>query len=487
MHNMGSRYFSLFLFIISLSVTVLIPFKIWGYNFMPPSDAKRHVGKVFADKGWSEILVMREEFAGFDHNRGWHSLLRAVQILGLNAEELLFFSVAFTFFIFVGTGWLIFGKNPTAWMGAMSIGVLTGSPTRFMQGRPFLLSSAAFLFFQYVWDKDTKWSSVKRAIITFLVMFPTVYLHGGWHLFALLPIVLLGCGRIRDAILAGLAWIFGSVSAGILTLRPMEFLYKQLMVSFASTGEADRLRFLVAEYQPVISITPLLILAVVLLLPNELKKMQTHGIPTDVMAVLICWVLGVMNGRFWWDWGNVALMYVLAKRFSTCSFLQSAESPKPGQAAAVGFSLALGMWLLFTVDVNSRWSNHDFVDSLRLDDPDHVDWLPEEGGILFSNDMTVFYDTFFHNPRAGWRYILGFEATFMPEEDLEIFRNIQFFGAAHPNVFDPWVERMTYADRLILRGVKASRPPVEGLEWNYIAFRTWSGRLPREAGTESIL
>jgi len=53
-------------------------------------------------------------------------------------------------------------------------------------------------------------------------------------------------------------------------------------------------------------------------------------------------------------------------------------------------------------------------------------WLPEKGGILYSSDMTIFYQTFFKNPNADWRYILGFEPALMPDEDFRCFNKIMW-------------------------------------------------------------
>jgi len=38
---------------------------------------------------------------------------------------------------------------------------------------------------------------------------------------------------------------------------------------------------------------------------------------------------------------------------------------------------------------------------LTQDNPDLNGWLPEKGGILYSSDMTVFYQTFFKESQCG--------------------------------------------------------------------------------------
>jgi hypothetical protein len=89
--------------------------------------------------------------------------------------------------------------------------------------------------------------------------------------------------------------------------------------------------------------------------------------------------------------------------------------------------------------------------------------------------MGVFYQTFYKNPHAPWRYILGFEPTFMPPDDLQIYRNIQRnFGAY--KAYQPWVKKMRPEDRLVIRSGPAAAPGVEGLEWHYTARDLWLGR-----------
>ena len=82
-----------------------------------------------------------------------------------------------------------------------------------------------------------------------------------------------------------------------------------------------------------------------------------------------------------------------------------------------------------TSDLNSRWTKPDVAVSLG-DGTSRLDgWMPEPGGILYSADMTIFYQTFFKNPNADWKYILGFEPTFMPAEDFDIYHKMNGISA----------------------------------------------------------
>ena len=55
--------------------------------------------------------------------------------------------------------------------------------------------------------------------------------------------------------------------------------------------------------------------------------------------------------------------------------------------------------------------------------------MPGQGGVLYSADMTVFYQTFFKNPNGDWRYILGYEPAFMPDADFQVFHRCSGISA----------------------------------------------------------
>ena len=93
--------------------------------------------------------------------------------------------------------------------------------------------------------------------------------------------------------------------------------------------------------------------------------------------------------------------------------------------------------------------------------------------------MTMYYETFYNNPHGEWRYILGHEPALMPAEDLKVYREIQFYKHTIDSLFDPWVNKIRPEDRLILYRGKSSRPDIPQLEWKYVAYNTWSGRVPK--------
>ena len=76
----------------------------------------------------------------------------------------------------------------------------------------------------------------------------------------------------------------------------------------------------------------------------------------------------------------------------------------------------------------ARSDRFDTVLDLSFTRPGLAAWMPEPGGIVYSPSLDVFFRTFYANPRADWRYLLGFEPGIMPREDRRILREIQRSG-----------------------------------------------------------
>ena len=92
--------------------------------------------------------------------------------------------------------------------------------------------------------------------------------------------------------------------------------------------------------------------------------------------------------------------------------------------------------------------------------------MPEKDGILYATDMTIFYQTFSKNPTGDWRYILGFEATPVRNEDFEVYCKVRWnFGDV--KAYAPWLLKMKPGDRLVIRGGRTLPAQYPQLEWNY--------------------
>jgi hypothetical protein len=98
--------------------------------------------------------------------------------------------------------------------------------------------------------------------------------------------------------------------------------------------------------------------------------------------------------------------------------------------------------------------------------------------------MTIFYQTFYKNPNADWRYVLGYEPALMSDEDFKVYQDV-LWNFGDPRAYQPWVEKMRPQDRLVIRSPRSSPPNIPELEWNYGVSGIWIGRLPQTSTTPS--
>jgi hypothetical protein len=189
------------------------------------------------------------------------------------------------------------------------------------------------------------------------------------------------------------------------------------------------------------------------------------------------WVLGWVSLRFWSDWGLPAVLVLMALQIQGLSIERVPENASkrllPAAAACAMCVLAL------SANVDGRWApQHRRY--LALFNPAARDALPAAGGILYSDDMAIFFQGIYRLPHAPFRYMVGFEPALMPTEDLALYRAMTDRRNRVPEMYEVWVRRMRKEDRMILEttGMR-DPPPVLGLEWHYIPPTYWSGRLPR--------
>nr|HPG00629.1 hypothetical protein [Kiritimatiellia bacterium] len=182
--------------------------------------------------------------------------------------------------------------------------------------------------------------------------------------------------------------------------------------------------------------------------------------------------------RFWVDWGLIAMMVWMAQEFEGV-LAESLPIDAPRRLLVCALACA-ALYFGTTSDLQARWTKSLSIEYLDAADPRLAEWMPGENGTLYSGEMAVFFRTFFKNPQAPWRYILGFETGLMPEQDLDILRTLQLtYG--DPRAYEPWVRRMRFEDRLVIMDPPDRRPRIPELEWFYAVRNTWIGRLPRQA------
>ena len=138
--------------------------------------------------------------------------------------------------------------------------------------------------------------------------------------------------------------------------------------------------------------------------------------------------------------------------------------------------IAVPLYLDATNDLGRRYTSSLDEPFLRADDAKLQGWFPGKNGIFYADNMRLFYNTFYANPQADWRYIVGFEPALMLPEDLKVYRAIQRNGRA-PDAYEPWIKKMRPQDRLAVES--PYQPALPALEWNR-SGNFWIGRLPRK-------
>lgn len=461
-------------------VLILIPLRIIGYGYLPSDDALRHSAKVVSGKDWNEILVLRDDIT-MDSHPGWHAILGFVHgRVNCDTDGLVAFSVVFLFVLFCIIPALSLPR-PEAWLITLLV-VLLANLTfiiRLLLGRPYIFSMAVVVILCFLWPHlRNKKIPYKIMLILTLLFAASTWIHCSWHLFALpvLCFFLAREWRVSFRIMA--CAILGIALGALLTGHPYIFLQQTLLHTIRAFSSHQLQRMLVSEFQPFTG-NSMMVIAITLMIGWRYMRgaWSRKSIDNPVFILAISgWVLGFVSVRFWLDWGMPAACVWMGREF--CDVLENKIDFFSWRRFLLTLAVAGTLYVGITNDVNSRWTWNLTKEYLSAHDPEQKEWLPEAGGIIYSDDMRIFYYTFYKNPHAPWRYILGFEPTLMPEEDLEILRNIQWnFGAG--KAFQPWVKKMQTEDRLILRGGKKTPPDIPGLEWHYAATGIWVGRLPK--------
>jgi len=482
------RYIPLSVWIVVVFTIIVIPLKIIGYGFLPMDDALRHAAKAVSGKSWQQILVMRDDFP-IDPSPGWQKILDWVRHSswvhnwsGGETEALVVFSII-ALMLLVTLSALPWLRRPEAWLAALFAAaiLIPACTTRFARGRPYLLTDAVLITILFLWSRQSEDRPRRLALIfTPLLVAASAWIHGSWYLLCLPGAAILLAGFWRSAFWYGGCWLAGSFLGCALTGHPVEFMFQAMRHVFGAFGHFVVNRQLEPEWYPSDGEVPAVLAVVVLLMCRKIFlgwNPRTLLNPVFMMMVL-GWLLGLKVRRFWWDFGTPAFMVWVALELQ--GHFENHLSLDSARRLLVTLGIAAGFFLGFTSDRDSRWTANLATEYLTPETPGIAGWLPGNGGIVYNSDMDVFYLMFFKNPTADWSYVLGFEPGLMRTDDLDTLRKIQWNHGAAFAAYEPWVKKMRFADRMILRASGGNAPDIPGLEWHYAASGLWIGRLPQK-------
>ncbi|MCF7854631.1 MAG: hypothetical protein K9N51_07535 [Candidatus Pacebacteria bacterium] len=478
------------LLVVTLSVVVLflIPLKIIGYGYLPEDDALRHAAKAVAGKPWREILVLDPVFK-VDVHEGWHATLGAVhRLTGINAESLAVLSVVVMALVFLVPA-AFRRSRPEAWVAALLLMIvaLPAYTVRIMTGRPYLVQVAMILLICATWQHFRAPAKNKRYLGFFIILVAlSVWMRSTWYLYSIPAFALVLAREWKATIVFTTAVGIGSILGGLATGTPLLFLSQGIIFMVHAALRDVEADIMVGEMQPFAGYAgTLLALAAVALWGRLNGKLSGRAFDTPVFyLMLVTWMLGFVAAKFWLEFGFPAALIWLQTRFSDQLDGHPAMDYDKAPRLALSAFLCVALFLAVTSDHDGRWTNTLRREYLDMNNPDHRPWLPDQGGILYSSSMRLFFNTFLANPNGEWRYMLGFEPGLMPKEDQTIYHRIVLNGFAS-EAYQPWVDKMRPEDRLILRRRHNNPPTIPELEWDYTIDNHWCGRLPRRESDEN--
>jgi hypothetical protein len=472
------RYAPLTVWAVVILTLLFISLRIIGSGFLPGGDARRHVAKAFTEKPYTETVVMRPEYT-MDHSPGWEWLLGLLhRVAGWDTDALMSFSIIATLLcVFLAPlPWL---RRPEAWLAAL-LAQMVAIPelmNRLTQARPYLLTEGILIGLLLAWSKEgPEKPSRLKIVLTSLALALSVWVHGAWYLWVLPLAAFFLAGRWRTGLWLTTCWIAGTAGGAVLTGKPIEFLKQAVLIALAVSREQIPQWILVGEFRPSYGeFSTLAMVMIVSLYRNQQDRHAKNPLQGPIFwLIAICWILGFKADRFWADWGVPAVLVWLALQFQEL-MTRAWETTSWKRAMAVSL-LAVPLFWHSTNDLDRRYTgslSEVFVDAKQ---PALQGWLPEPRGVFYTAHMEFFYNTFYKNPQAEWRYILGMEPALMPDSDLGIFRLIQMSQYSF-KAYEPWIQKMHPGDRMEIPC--ASQPNLPQLEWTNAVAGIWIGRLPK--------
>ena len=472
--------------LLALAAVGTAPLRILAQGFLPGDDALRHAAKAVSGRPWTEVLLLRPDIT-LDSNPGWHALLGALhRWTGLDALDLVLFSVVALFILF-SLGPILLLRRPEAWL--LSLALLCVADTlyieRLVSGRPFLLTSAIVPLVCLLWPRLEE--PRHRGVLALFTVCGTLaaWIHGSYYLLALPVLALFVARRWTAGWRLAAAFGAGTLVGALLTGHPVGHLRQMLLHGYLAVGLPRPAASLVTEFQPFDG-RAVAAAGFLALLVWRASRRRGTDVPWRDPAVIMAagfWSFGFVAARFWFDWAVPALLALAAVEFQDALERRS-EASAPRAALVTAAGIAVLLLLVTGADLQRRWSDQVGRPFLSRENPTHAPWLPEPGGIAYSGEMGVFYALFFKNPDAPWKYVLGFEPAIMPPADYLVYCEIKRTKGV-TEAYLPWLSRMRPEDRLYVQSRSNAPPPIPGLEWFQPAYTIWAGRLPHH-GPESL-
>jgi hypothetical protein len=458
---------------------ILTPIRILSLGYFPLDDAKRHAAKVISGKSWQDILVLRDDIK-MDSHPGWNLFLQSIHKLSRwNAKELVVFSVVFLF-VFVVMLPLLLVRKPESWVFAVvaAVVIYSSMATRLLSGRPFLIGVFFVVYSCFRWREISE-KKMKYTIPVALIVLSAAgtWIQSTWYLM-LLPVLSFACARQWRGAFRLAATTLGGVAIGAcLTGKPLLYLTSTNSHAYRAFSLIPH-DALVFEFLPLMEWWQPLVAAIVVLIARQALRKEKKTLLRNPVLFLagIGYGLAFFSARFWSDWGLPAFTVWMAMELEALKMPEFMNGWRPRMVWSL--LVAILFYQCFVNHPARNWKKCRIVWNISPIMANAPEWLPEKGGILYNYDMQFFYDTFFLFPHAPWRYMLGFEPTMMPDNDLQTYAAIMSPDCSYES-FGPWVRKMTVADRLFLTHHSPSyQPEIPGLQWRCFGPGLWIGRLP---------
>ena len=471
------RVTRLVLLLVILAVLLLVPLRIIAYGFLPPDDVLRHTAFAVVNRQWGDVMLIDPRLpASMDLHPTWHAFLRALHdLLQWDQGVLLTVCIVLAFWTFAFAG-IIASGHPAAWLLACGLmGVL--EPTLFgklLLGRPLFFSMSAIMVLLFVW---TRREPLRRPIeigMAFAAVLASISMHpASWYLWLVVvpPLVVCRSWRALGTFAAG--WGLALVATTALNgwyhaiVLPVEILRMALLQG------GTLVLNLATENQPTGGPVLGLIGMVLILLARKSagRDLRAALLAPDFALVITAWILGMYVGRFWIEWGLPAMAVWYTRQLADGLGSGQLARYHPHAKLILVTAASAAFYLGQTADVGGRYTNALRNPLMTAPIAEFAADLPARGGVLYSTDMGVFYTLFHRLPNAPFKYSTAWEPGVMPADDLKTFRTIQNSGLVRD--YAPWFNKMTPADRVLLRN--STKPEWPGMEFKPF-YGSWMGR-----------